>query len=51
MNEAEKLLASLRDRIETQIAAEFHDEERQQEELQNMTVSRLLEMLAYMLTE
>lgn len=46
--EAERLLASLEEKIKTQIAYEFHDEEMQQEEFDNLTVPRLLSMLAYM---
>lgn len=44
-------LASLLELIETQLAAEYSDESRQREELENMTVKRFLEMLSYMMGE
>lgn len=46
---AEKLtFATLLERIETQLGFEYHDHERVEYELENMTVKRLLEMLAYL---
>ncbi len=41
-------LSELENRIRTQLAFEYHDVERQEEEFQALTVPRLLEMLSYM---
>jgi len=48
MTEAQKALATLQERIETQLGFEYHDPERVREEMENMTVARLLEMLSYL---
>lgn len=41
-------LSKLKERIQTQLAYEYHDEDRQRHEFENLTVARLLEMLEYM---
>lgn len=46
---AEATLQSLLKRVETQLGFEYHEPERVEYELENMTVRRLLEMLAYMM--
>jgi len=46
---AEQVLGSLLERVKTQLAHEYHDDERQAEELRNMTVERFLEMLSYIM--
>lgn len=51
MDNAAKLLASLEERIKTQLGYEFDTQERVDEEYENMTVPRLLSMLAYMFTD
>lgn len=50
MSEQEALLASLEERIKTQLSYEFDTQERVDEEYENLTVPRLLSMLAYMFT-
>ena len=45
------LLASLEERVRSQIAAEYHDEELQEYEFENLTVPGLLNMLSYMFSE
>jgi hypothetical protein len=47
----ETFIATLADRVQEQIAAEFHDDERRQYEWENLTAARLLEMLAYMFSQ
>lgn len=48
MEPAKLLLSQLKERIEAQLAAEYHSDERQVEEYENLTVPRFLEMLVYM---
>lgn len=48
MDEAAKFLASLEERIKTQLSYEYHDHEQAQYEYETMTVPRLLDMLNYM---
>jgi len=47
MSEAKDVLAGLLDTVEEQLSAEYPDEARRAEELENMTVKRLLEILSY----
>jgi len=46
--EQKKLLGTLKDLIENQIAAEYHDEETQRYNFNNLTVAEFLHMLEYM---
>lgn len=49
-DDVKRVLASLEEEIKTQLSYEYNTQERVDEEYENLTVPRLLSMLAYMFT-
>jgi hypothetical protein len=48
MNEAERVLSSLEEKIKEQLWHEYNTQERVDHEYENMTVPRLLSILSYL---